>query len=77
LPAPLTWLFRRRGGGWRVDSWVQYGRDDLIAAGILHESGFYNESRLLRLAIGGLWQEYTERQRLTLRVRELEQRLLN
>lgn len=59
------------------DAWVQYGRSDLIAAGILHESGFYNESRLLRLAIGAVWQEYTERQRLTQRVQELEQRLLN
>lgn len=59
------------------DAWVQYGRKDLIEAGILHESGFYNESRLLRLAIGAVWQEYTERQRLTVRVAELEQRLLN
>ena len=59
------------------DSWVQYGREDLIAAGILHESGFYNESRLLRLAVGAVWQEYTERKRLELRVNELERRLLN
>lgn len=59
------------------DAWVDYGRDDLVAAGILHKSGFYNESRLLRLAIGAVWQEYTERQRLALRVQELERRLLN
>lgn len=59
------------------DDWVQYGRDDLVKAGILHESGFYNESRLLRLAVGAVWQEYTERQRLALRVQELERRLLN
>lgn len=59
------------------DGWVQYGREDLIAAGILHESGFYNESRLLRLAVGAVWQEYTERKRLELRVNELEGRLLN
>jgi hypothetical protein len=59
------------------DSWVQYGREDLVKAGILHESGFYNESRLLRLAIGAVWQEYTERQRLAARVMDLERRLLD
>jgi hypothetical protein len=59
------------------DAMLQYGRDDLIKAGILHESGFYNESRLLRLAVGGLWQAFEREQKLNQRIEKLERRLLN
>lgn len=41
----------------RFDEFLQYGRDDLVRAGILTGAGgFYNESQLLRLVTGGLWQ---------------------
>lgn len=55
------------------DRWLEYGRDDLIRAGILHECGFYNESKLLRLVVGGTWQGYTHRQQLEQRIAKLEE----
>lgn len=38
------------------DRFLAYSRDDLIGAGILHESGFYNESALIRLLTDAAWQ---------------------
>lgn len=61
----------------KFDTWVEYERADLIAAGILHQSGFYNESRLLRLAIGAVWQMYVQHKLLEQHVLELEQKLLS
>jgi hypothetical protein len=58
----------------QFDRWIQYGRADLIQAGILHESGFYNESKLLRLAIGGLWQGHIYQRQLEARIEQLEAR---
>lgn len=41
----------------QFDEFLRYGRDDLVRAGILTGAGdFYNESQLLRLVTGGLWQ---------------------
>lgn len=40
------------------DRFLRYNRDDLIVAGILSTEGFYNESALLRLLTGAIWQQY-------------------
>lgn len=44
------------------EQFVKYTKDDLIKARILHKSGFYNESRLLRLHNGAIWQLYIKLQ---------------
>lgn len=52
------------------DQFLQHNRQDLIAAGVLHESGFYNESALTRLHSGAIWQ-------LHQRIAKLEERVTN
>lgn len=54
----------------QFDEFLQYGRDDLIRAGILTGAGsFYNESQLLRLVTGGLWQVSTHIEETTKELR--------
>jgi hypothetical protein len=42
----------------RFDEFVEYGRDDLEAAGILSPEGFLNQTQLARLLTGTTWQLY-------------------
>lgn len=50
----------------KFDEFLQYSRDDLVRAGILTGAGsFYNESQLLRLVTGGLWQVSTRMRETT------------
>jgi hypothetical protein len=62
------------------DKFIRYNEEDLIRVGVISDTiangGMTNQSQLIRLYGGAIWQAATKRKALEARVETLEQRLL-